>query len=80
MDSSKWIQGLHSKKGALHRQLGVEQDDKLPVSFLKRIVNAKAGDRVSNPTHMGKRTVKVTHLLERRAILALNLRNIRRSK
>lgn len=31
----KWIQGMHMKKGALHKQMGVPVGQKIPVSKLK---------------------------------------------
>lgn len=37
----KWIQGAHIKKGALHKQLGIPQGQKIPASKLAKA--AKAG-------------------------------------
>ncbi len=38
----KWIQGMKMKKGALHKQMGVPQGEKIPVSRLKAAA-AKGG-------------------------------------
>lgn len=74
------IKKLNLKKGALSRQLGIMQKDNIPMTLLDKIISARAGDTITNPTLMGKRRIKVTRLLERRAILARNLKNIRRRK
>ncbi len=72
----KWIQKIRLKKGALHEQLGIQKKDKIPLVLLNKIISAKAGDTITNPSSKGKRRIKVTHKLERRAILARNLKNI----
>jgi len=38
----KWIGGMQLKKGALHKQMGVPQGQKIPVSKLK-VAAAKGG-------------------------------------
>lgn len=77
---NKWIQRTHMKKGALSKQLGVPLKKNIPITLLNKIVSAKAGQTISNPTKVGHKKVKVTRLLERRAILAKNLKSIRRHK
>ena len=72
----KWIQKIHLKKGVLHRQLGIPQDMKIPVSLLNKIISAKAGDVITNPSGKGRKRIRVTRVLEQRAILARNLKNI----
>lgn len=32
--AGKWIQGMHMKKGALHKDLGVPQGEKIPAKKL----------------------------------------------
>ena len=34
--AKKWIQEMHMKKGALHKELGVKQGEKIPASKLKK--------------------------------------------
>ena len=72
----KWIQKIHLKKGALHEQLGINKREKIPISLLNTIISAKAGQTIKNPTKKGKRRILVTRKIERRAILARNLKNI----
>ena len=73
-----WIQRAIKHPGALKRQLKIPKNKKIPVKLLEAIVRARAGQRIRNPTKTGKRIIKVTRKLERRAILALNLRKLRK--
>lgn len=66
----KWIQGAAPKPGALHRQLGYEKDDPLPHGLLRDIYGANVG------THV--RGHKVTTLLKRRVVFAVNAQKRRR--
>ena len=72
----KWIQKIHLKKGVLHRQLGISKTEKIPMSLLNKIIAAKPGDTIINPTSKGRKRIKVTRVLEKRANLAKNLKNI----
>ena len=78
--NKRWIQKAGIKKGALSRQLNIPIQKDIPMRLLDKIVRAKAGDVIINPSKLGKRKIKVTHLLERRAILARNLKRIARHK
>jgi len=49
-------------------------DKTIPKSLLSKIKRAEIGDTVRNPTETGKRRVKVTRLLKKRAVLAHILR------
>lgn len=73
---NKWIQKTGLKKGALSKQLGIPEEENLPKTFLRKIVEAKPRERVINPTKIGKSSVKVTRLMERRSIMALTLKAI----
>ena len=75
---AKWIKKAHIKKGALSKQLHIPEKENIPMGLLNKIVSAKAGETIRNPTKTGKRRIKVTRLLERRAILARNLKRMRR--
>lgn len=77
---NKWIQRTKVKKGALSRQLGIAEKDKIPMTLLDKIVAAKPGQTISNPTRCGDRKIKVTRLMERRSILARNLKNIHQKR
>jgi len=75
---SKFIRMAIKKPGSLSRQLGIPAKDDIPIKLLDKIVRAKAGDTIENPTQAGKRDIKVTRLLERRAILAKTLKGLKR--
>jgi hypothetical protein len=67
MPKEKWIQKTSSKhtKGALHKQLGIPQDKKIPKETLRHIVKTKVGKKAHGHT--------VTPLLKKRALFALNV-------
>ena len=75
---SKWIQKTGIKKGALSKQLNIPIQKNIPMILLDKIVAAKPGETIKNPTSIGRKKYKVTRLMERRAIMARNLKNIRR--
>lgn len=50
----------------------------IPIRLLKAIIKAKAGDTITNPTKTGNRRIKVTRLVERKAIFALNVKRIKK--
>lgn len=63
-------------KGALHRQLEVPQSEKIPSTLLNEIKNTPVGKVAHNPTKTGKKSVKVTGLLKKRAVLAKTARDV----
>ena len=73
---SNWIQKALSRPGSLHKSLDIPKPTKIPMQLLNAIIKAKAGDTISNPTKIGKKVIKATRRLERRAILARNLKNM----
>lgn len=75
---SKWIKQAIGRKNTLRQQLEIPDHRNIPIELLKKIIRAKAGQRIRNPTATGKRSILVTHLLERRSIMALNLRRLKR--
>lgn len=70
---TKWMQKVAEQMrrkgtvGALRRQLGVAEGQKIPTSWLNKIMNAEVGETVS----LNGKRVKVTTLLKRRANFAL---------
>ncbi|RLG76803.1 MAG: hypothetical protein DRO12_03715 [Thermoprotei archaeon] len=74
----KWIQKAIKRPGALSRQLGIPVEENIPVTLLRRIARTPIGETVRNPTKKGKRRIKVTRLLKKRAVLALTLKELRR--
>lgn len=76
-----WMQrALRRKPGALHRHLGIPRDTKIPVTLMRTILDADTGDIVGNPTKTGKRTYKVTTLMQRRVNPVLTARKFRRGR
>jgi len=76
----KWIRRAVKKEGGLSRQLGIPKKERIPTTLLRKIKNAKVGTTITNPTKTGKRRIKVTRLLKKRAVLALTLRKFRKKK
>ena len=74
----KWIQKAIARPGTLHKNLDIPKDEKIPMVLLNKIISAKAGDTITNPTKVGKKKIKVTRKLERKAILARNLKNMKK--
>ena len=73
-----FIQRIGIKRVALSRQLSIPEKDNIPITLLNKIIKAKASDTIRHPTRSGKRKIKVTRLLERRAIHARNLKRLPR--
>lgn len=69
-----------TKKGALSKMLGIPEDAIIPMPLLERIKNAPIGSEVSNIWGIGKRYIKVTALLKKRAVLAHTLKRMGRRK
>ena len=72
----KWIQKAGMKKGVFSKQLGIPEEKIIPMTLLKKITKAKTGDTIKNPTKLGKRQIKVTTLLKKRANMVINLKKI----
>ena len=72
---SRWIQEAtsRSRRGALHRQLGIPKDRKIPTKLLNSIKRAEIGATVK----AGGKRVKVTRLIKQRAVFAANVRKKR---
>lgn len=80
MKKTKWIQKANLKKGTLSRQLGVPIEENIPFDVLLTIKNAPIGEDVWLSIRGKTKQIKVTKLLKRRAVLALNLKNFKRNK
>ena len=66
-----WIP-RNMKKGALHRQLHIPADKKIPLKDLNKVAKTPIGRKV----RIGRRSMTVTHLLKKRAVCARNLRRL----
>lgn len=73
-----WIDIVRKKSkvgsGVTHRMLGIPRNQKIPFTLLEEIRKTPIGGWVKNPTRVGKNRIKVTPLLKKRAVLALNLK------
>lgn len=74
----KWIQRAIGKPGRLHSDLGIPEGTKIPMKLLDIIIKAKAGDTIKNPTSVGNKKILVTRRIEQRAILARNLKRMKK--
>jgi len=74
----KWIKKAIKKPGALSRQLGIPEEKNIPKTLLNKIIKAPIGSTITNPTKTGKRRIKVTPLLKKRAVLGRTLKEIRK--
>jgi len=74
----KWISKAIKRPGALSRQLGIPVEENIPVTLLRKIARTPIGETITNPTKKGKRRIKVTRLLKKRAVLALTLKEVGR--
>jgi len=72
--AKRWIKKAQLKKGALSRQLGIPEKDNIPFTLLEKIKKAEIGETIKNPTKSGKREIKVTNKLKKRAVLALTMK------
>jgi len=62
------------KPGALSQELGIPEEQNIPVTLLTKIKNAKPGTRIKNPTAKGHSSIQVTATTKKRASLALQLK------
>lgn len=76
-----WMQrALRRKPGALHRQLGIPRDTRIPVTLMRTILDAETGDTIKNPTKVGRARYSVTTLMQQRVNPVLTARKFRRGK
>lgn len=76
-----WMgEAMGRKPGALHRQLVISQDTRIPKTLLATIQNAETGDVIKNPTKIGRRRYRVTTLMQRRVNPVLTARKFRHGK
>ena len=81
MAEKYWMgEAMGRKPGALHRQLEIPQDTRIPKTLLVTIQNADTGDVIRNPTKVGRRRYRVTTLMQRRVNPVLTARRFRRGK
>lgn len=76
MTRKRFIRKAIRRPGGLRRQLRIPKDRTIPFGLLDAVIKANPGETIKNPTKTGARTINVTRLMERRAILARNLKRI----
>ena len=76
--ANKWIQKIDIKKGALHKQLGIPEDQKIPMGLINKILAASPGDIIEYTVNGKKKRIKVTTKLIRRANLAKTFKKFKR--
>ncbi|MCH7850666.1 MAG: hypothetical protein IH845_03425 [Nanoarchaeota archaeon] len=74
----RWIQRAIHKPGRLHSDLRIKKGEKIPMSLLNALIKSEAGDTVKNPTKIGKKSILLTRKIEQRAILARNLKRMKK--
>ena len=52
--AKNWIQGMHMKKGALHQEMGIPADKKIPQSALQKAMHS------ANPTERKRASLAET--------------------
>ena len=72
----KWIQEAlkDHKRNLLGDMLGIAESDDIPLALLSMIIAAKIGEMI----HYNRKSIKVTKLLKKRAVLARTLKRLRR--
>lgn len=69
---TNWIQSANPKKGALHKQLGIPADQKIPMPLLSKIAHSAPGKKIK----VGSKSVTVTTLLKNRCRFALTMKRL----
>ena len=72
-EKKKWIQETKMKKGALHKQLGYDEDEKIPAGILKKIVDGEVGSKVK----IKGEEHTITALMKKRANMAKTLKGLK---
>ena len=72
-EKKEWIQDTEMKKGALHKQLGYDEEEKIPAGVLKKIVDGEVGSKL---TIKGEEKT-ITALMKKRANLAKTLKKLK---
>lgn len=76
-----WMgEAMSRKPGALHRQLGISQDTRIPKTLLVTIQDAETGDVIKNPTKAGRPRYKVTTLMQHRVNPVLTARKFKHGR
>jgi len=71
---------LNLKEGTLSESLGIRPEDDIPASLLRAIIDTtlpsgEESTEIENPAFVGKRVIKVTKLMKKRAVFAHTARH-----
>ena len=69
----QWIKETKMKKGALHKQLGYDEDENIPDGIIKKIVDSEVGTKVK----IKGEEKTITTLMKKRANLAKTLQKLK---
>ena len=69
----QWIKETKMKKGALHKQLGYDEDENIPDGIIKKIVDSEVGTKVK----IKGEEKTITALMKKRANLAKTLKKLK---
>jgi len=78
MTKEYFMKGIKLKEGALSRQLEIPIEKNIPFTLLNKIRVTSIGKTITNPTMSGKRIIKVTRLLKKRAVFAITLKKMKK--
>lgn len=59
---------VRMRKGALHRRLGIPQGKRIPKTLVKRLLSAKVGSTITNPTKTGRKRIRVDGRLKKQVV------------
>lgn len=74
----KWIQRADLHKGSFSRAVGIPEADDIPMILIDDIIKSPVGFKLRNPSMAGKAFIVVTAKLKKQAVLARNLKKIKR--
>ncbi len=65
-------EGFDTSGTSLRTILDCDEDDEIPVSYLRKIVDTEIGETAQNPTETCGSSIKVTKKRKQKAVFALN--------
>ena len=79
MTSKNFIQDADMKAGSFRDQLGLKKDQKVLLSTCAKIKKTPIGKIAKIPQNNGRKTIRVTSLVKKRATLAHTLMKMKKS-
>ena len=78
MTNKNFIQDADMKTGSFRDQLGLKKDQKVLLSTCAKIKNTPIGKIAKIPKNKGRKTIRVTSLVKKRATLCHTLMKMKR--